>query len=129
MAQQLARKGEGDCLAQKESERSAIIEQQLCRVTTELNEKDALASKLEEQLQINKNELSKYAEDCSALRQQNNNLNNRNNRFFEEAEQSKEQLAMKNKEIRNLSEQLRNLFELKSLQAVMEDKIKEREKE
>ncbi|XP_076665517.1 uncharacterized protein LOC143367512 isoform X2 [Andrena cerasifolii] len=120
VAQQLARKGEGDCLAQKVSEQSAIIKEQLCRVTAERDEKDALVSKLEEQLQIIKNELSKY-EDCSALRNKNN--------FFKEAEQSTKQLAMKNKEIGSLTEQLGNLFEVtKSSQAVMEDKIKELEK-
>ncbi|KAG9436472.1 hypothetical protein HZU67_01429 [Apis mellifera carnica] len=123
MAQQ---RGEGDCLKEEKFENN--IKEELSKMTIDLNKKDDLILKLEGQLEIFKNELSIYDKDCNTLKKENKNLENIKNRLSKECQQSKKQLIMKNKQIKNLSQKVHEFLETKNLNTVLENKIKEIEK-
>ncbi|XP_043800163.1 autophagy-related protein 23-like [Apis laboriosa] len=124
MAQQ--QRGEGDCLKEEKFENN--IKEQLSKMTIDLNKKDDLILKLEGQLEVFKNELSIYDKDCNTLKKENKNLENIKNRLSKECQQSKKQLVMKNKQIKNLSQKVHEFLETKNLNTVLENKIKEIEK-
>lgn len=124
MAQQ--QRGEGDCLKEEKFENN--IKEQLSKMTIDLNKKDDLILKLEGQLEVFKNELSIYNKDCNTLKKENKNLENIKNRLSKECQQSKKQLVMKNKQIKNLSQKVHEFLETKNLNTVLENKIKEIEK-
>ncbi|CAK9825333.1 hypothetical protein ANTRET_LOCUS3368 [Anthophora retusa] len=129
VAQQLMRRGEGDCLIKEQCENNVAIKEQLSKVTAELNNKNAFILKLEEQLQTFKNELSTYNKDCNALKKENKNIENIKNRLLKESQQCKRQLITKNKEIKNLSQQVQDLLEIENLKNTLENKLKTMEKE
>lgn len=124
MAQQ--QRGEGDCLKEEKFENN--IKEQLSKMTMDLNKRDDLILKLEGQLEVFKNELSIYDKDCNTLKKENKNLENIKNRLSKECQQSKKQLVMKNKQIKNLSQKVHEFLETKNLNTVLENKIKEIEK-
>ncbi|XP_061932735.1 spindle assembly abnormal protein 7-like isoform X2 [Apis cerana] len=124
MAQQ--QRGEGDCLKEEKFENN--IKEQLSKMIIDLNKKDDLILKLEGQVEIFKNELSIYNKDCNTLKKENKNLENIKNRLSKECQQSKKQLIMKNKQIKNLSQKVHEFLETKNLNTVLENKIKEIEK-
>lgn len=124
MAQQ--QRGEGDCLKEEKFENN--IKEQLSKMIIDLNKKDDLILKLEGQIEIFKNELSIYNKDCNTLKKENKNLENIKNRLSKECQQSKKQLIMKNKQIKNLSQKVHEFLETKNLNTVLENKIKEIEK-
>lgn len=123
MAQQ---RGEGDSLKEEKFENN--IKEQLSKMIMDLNKKDDLILKLEGQLEVFKNELSIYDKDCNTLKKENKNLENIKNRLSKECQQSKKQLVMKNKQIKNLSQKVHEFLETKNLNTVLENKIKEIEK-
>lgn len=124
MAQQ--QRGEGDSLKEEKFENN--IKEQLSKMIMDLNKKDDLILKLEGQLEVFKNELSIYDKDCNTLKKENKNLENIKNRLSKECQQSKKQLVMKNKQIKNLSQKVHEFLETKNLNTVLENKIKEIEK-
>ncbi|XP_026671273.1 myosin-7-like isoform X2 [Ceratina calcarata] len=132
MAERLERRGEGDCLQADTVDVTAIIKEHLSRLTAELDEKDALVSELEDQLEIFRNRLSARNKDCSVLKKENKNLENAKNRLSrraKECQQVKRQLTAKNQQIKNLTQQIQELLETKDLTATLEHKITEMEKE
>ncbi|XP_033364250.1 spindle pole body component 110-like isoform X2 [Bombus vosnesenskii] len=110
------------------NEENIKIKEQLSKITTALNKKDDHVLKLEQQLEILKSDLFIYDKDCNALKKENKNLENITNRLSEECCESKKQLIIKTKQIKNLSEQVRELLETKNLKTTLENKIKEIEK-
>lgn len=105
MAQHLAKRGEGDCLHQQELENSIIIKKQLSTVTAELSNKNGLISKLKDQLQIFKNELSMHNKNCNALKKRNKNYDNIKNKKCL-------LLTVKNKIIKNISQRLSDVNDI-----------------
>ncbi|XP_076388006.1 uncharacterized protein LOC100883153 isoform X12 [Megachile rotundata] len=99
VAQHLARRGEGDCLHQRELENSIAIKEQLSKVTAELSNKNGIILKLKDQLQIFKNELSTHNKNRNALKKKNKNYNNIKDKKCL-------LLTVKNKIIKNLSQRL-----------------------
>ena len=122
MAQQ--QKGEGDCLNGKNFE----LKEQLLKVAMELNNKNDLILKLEEQLEILKSELLTYDKNYNILTNENKNLENIKNRLSKECQENKKQLITKTKKIENLSQQIHEIHEIKNLKTILENKIKEMEK-
>ncbi|XP_050576464.1 repetitive organellar protein-like isoform X2 [Bombus affinis] len=110
------------------NEENIKIKEQLSKITTALNKKDDHVLKLEQQLEILKSELFIYDKDCNALKKENNNLENITNRLSKECRESKKQLIIKIEQVKNLSEQVRELLETKNLKTTLENKIKEIEK-
>ncbi|XP_034192340.2 uncharacterized protein LOC117609763 isoform X4 [Osmia lignaria lignaria] len=113
------RRGEGDCLNQQEFEKSIAIKQELSKVITELNNKNALISELKGQLQIFKNE----------LKRKNKNLYNIKNKLWKECQQTRKRLTMKNLEIKNLYKKLHNLSKINDLNNAMENELSKMKKE
>ncbi|XP_076766927.1 uncharacterized protein LOC143433476 [Xylocopa sonorina] len=128
IAQQIEQKGEGDCLNDDESKNIAEITEQLSKATEELDKKDMLVLKLEEQLQMLSSKLSICDKNCSAIEQKNKNLENIKNQLLRVYQRSKKQLTTKNKKIKKLSQQIREFLEIKNSKRTLENKIKEMEK-
>lgn len=123
VAKQLVRIGEGDCLNVEQSEQGAAVKEQLLNVTADLNKKDVLISKLEEQYYMLKNELFVYNEDCTALKKKNKNLENMRSKLMKTYHQSKRRSLIKNKQIKNLKHQTLELSVANELKMTLEDKI------
>ncbi|XP_017797466.1 PREDICTED: putative leucine-rich repeat-containing protein DDB_G0290503 [Habropoda laboriosa] len=128
VAHQLLRRGEGDCLIKEQCENNVVMKEQLSDITAELNKKNALILKFEEQLQTFKDELSTYNKDCNALKKEKKNLENTGNRLLNECQQSERQLITKNEEIKNLSQQVQELLETENLKSTLENELKNMEK-